>query len=570
MSDDIVDEVESGNGARSTAAPAISRYREALTGVDPHLSDACDLTLQRGANILRDQFPFQKPVFRLDGSIPANIGRYRIARKSDDTAALLFAFDPDDLKEPDLTKDAPAGRLERLHVVYACQSVSPAHWAYPEIIKHQQALQERALTQYTLYQTGPDVWSSDEVGYALYPVKGSDAQGGEPKFSLWMFSNTSNTGEFTQVRERAPATLLENGLHMGSKLGDFSRADAIMALRQDFAHRVRRAAEGRDPVTTGDKLRNPFWLAARSWQHAQHYFASNKPLAIALDGVIATVNLLDGPIGFVKNKLVDLVSYVRQEYADGSRPLEITDSLARIKRTARGFDPVLRDADPAALAGYRLTDANSSRAVPLGEPVTDEIHETFSQRRLLSIMVGTDGAIARLRHNGIVSLRHANGIKVDHAPDGATSYIRYNPDDAVEVCRALRPREANLFTNDRVLRICRRGCETEVQHLTGEQFLAEIQEIQDQFAARKQVDARNRLNGPDVNGLRAEFTGDRRQPIRWRNRLKGAAETALEAGDPADQPLKSSAADPTSPVPQAKAAPANDRGRKPGERGLTG
>lgn len=543
--DDIVDQIEQRQTMLRHDHVGDDRdiYRQALIGFDPHLQDACEQTLEQGANALRGLFPFQKPLFRRDGSIPANIGRYRIAHDGDHTHALLFGFDPEDLKEPDLSKDVPPGRLERLHVVHACQSLSPAQWAYPEIIKHQQALQDRALNEYTLYQTGPDVWRSDQVGYVLYPVDrgnrngGASRAAGEMRYALWMFSDTSNAGEFTRVREQPPASMLAAGLTLGANLGEFSREEAIKAMRQDFAGRVRRSAEGRDPVSAQDKLRNPLWLAVRGWQRTRNYFANTKPAAIALDGLITVVNMLDGPIGFVQNKLVDLASYVRDRYADG-RPLVVTDQLARVKRTARGFDPVLRDVDPKAVAGYRLLDAAASRAVPLGETVIDTIDETFSQRRMLSIMSGTDGAIVRLRHNGIISLRHANGVKVDHAPDGQTSYVRYDPNGAVESCRALRPREAALFEGDRVLKICRQGCDDEFSYLSGADFLKEVQTIQDDFVARKTARRRERerVTGPDANGLRARYTGDPKSPIRWQRveRLKAAANQALGSETSAD------------------------------------
>ncbi len=146
VADDVVDEVEEEAAAakpppeNSPDAPEAT-YREALDGFDPHLRDAKALTLEGGVRIMRDLFPFQKPLFRADGNIPANIGRYRIAKNDDDTAALLFAFDPDDLKEPDLSIDSPPGRLDRIHVVQARKEESPAHWAYPAIVNHQHMLQ---------------------------------------------------------------------------------------------------------------------------------------------------------------------------------------------------------------------------------------------------------------------------------------------------------------------------------------------------------------------------------------------------------------------------------------------
>ncbi|MBV6634199.1 MAG: hypothetical protein KI792_14325 [Alphaproteobacteria bacterium] len=557
--DDILDEIEAAS--EDQAPPATpeedGHYQKALEGFDPHLRDAQAVSLQGGVRVLRDLFPFQKPLFRTDGNIPANIGRYRIAKDDEGTAALLFAFDPDDLKETDLSKDVPAGRLERLHVVAARKEESPAHWAFPEIVRHQHQLQERALTNFTLYQTSTDVWRSDQVGYALYPVEGTK-KGEAPKFNLWMFSNTENAGEFTEISTKGPKNLLEAGLTFGAKLGQFERGEAVKAMQSDFAERVRREAMGDDPVSIKEKGLRPIWLANRAWQKTKRYFRENKPHTIALDALVFTLGVIDGPIGWAKGQVKDFVGKIRDKVAETTSPLDVTDNLAQYKRTAPGFDALLRDVDPEAIKKFRLTDAVESEAVPVGEPVIEEIHEQFSHSRLLGAMVGSDGTIARIRKNGIVSLRHANGVKVDHAPDGQTTYVRYDKEAAVDGARHLRAREVALFSGDRVLKMTGIGEHAEVEPISGGQFLREVEAIQATHDAKaaQEAAAKDPTKRPS-KGPVAEFTGDPKRPIRWRNRTKVAAEKAL-AGGTAPAPVEE-------PHPSSKTAAAadaaNDKGR---------
>lgn len=577
VADDVVDEVEEEAAAakpppeNSPDAPEAT-YREALDGFDPHLRDAKALTLEGGVRIMRDLFPFQKPLFRADGNIPANIGRYRIAKNDDDTAALLFAFDPDDLKEPDLSIDSPPGRLDRIHVVQARKEESPAHWAYPAIVNHQHMLQERALTNFTLYQTSADVWRSDQVGYVLYPLeKPDEAKAGENgdqaeiEYAVWMFSDTENSGEFTDVKTQPPQTLLEAGLTLGAKLGQATRADAVKMIQTDFAKRVRREAIGSDPISTIEKVKNPIWQPARWMQKTQRYFRETKPAAIAMDALIGVVSIIDGPVGIVKGQMVSFANKLRDTYAENTKPLDVTDQLAKHKRTAPGFDALLRDVDPEGIKSFTLTDARTSEAVPQGEPLIEEIHEKFSQKRLLGAMVGSDGAIARIRQNGIVSLRHANGVKVDHAPDGQTTYVRFDPSAKVEDARGLRPREAALFANDRVLKMTGMGDQAEVEEISGHRFLQDIRGIQqahDDKLAEIEA-AKERKKAARDSGLRQEYTGDPKRPIRWRNRLKHAAAQALvEPVEPA------SATHPSSKIAATtEPTPVNDRGGPaPGKR----
>ena len=575
--DDVVDEIEEEAAAAKPPPEhspeiAAATYRQALDGFDPHLRDARALTLEGGVRILRDLFPFQKPLFRADGNIPANIGRYRIAKRDDDTAALLFAFDPDDLKEPDLSVDSPPGRLDRLHVVQARKEESPAHWAYPAIVNHQHMLQERALTNFTLYQTSADVWRSDQVGYVLYPLdsanaahSGKNGQRPETEYAVWMFSDTENRGEFTAVKTQPPQTLLEAGLTLGAKLGQATRADAVKMIQADFAKRVRREAIGSDPISPIEKVRNPIWQPTRWVQKARRYFRETKPAAIAMDALIGVVTIIDGPVGIVKGQMVSFANKLRDTYAENTKPLDITDQLAKHKRTAPGFDALLRDVDPDMIKAFRLTNARESEAVPQGEPVIDEIHERFSQRRLLGAMVGSDGAIVRIRQNGIISLRHANGVKVDHAPDRATSYVRFDPDAKVADARGLRPREAALFTHDRVLKMTGIGEQAKFEAISGHQFLQDIRAIQQAHDDKlAEIEAtKERKKAARDNGLRQEYTGDPKRPFRWRNRLKNAAAQALV--EPPEAPL---ATHPSSKVAAApKPAPVNDRGGPaPGKR----
>ncbi|MEM6902331.1 MAG: hypothetical protein AAF556_03735 [Pseudomonadota bacterium] len=563
--DDILDEIEAAAEEQTppTAAENDDHYQKALDGFDPHLHDARNLSLQAGVRVLRDLFPFQKPLFRADGSIPANIGRYRIAKDDKGTAALLFAFDPEDLKEDDLSKDQPKGRLERLHVISARKEESPAHWAFPEIVKHQHLLQERALTSYTLYQTSKHVWRSDQVGYVMHPVDGTK-EGEEPEFNLWLYSNTENAGEFTEISTSAPNNLLEAGFTFGAKIGTFKRAEAVKAMQGDFAERVRREAMGDDPVSIKEKGLRPIWLATRAWQKTKRYFRENKASTIALDAAVLTLSVIDGPIGYLKGQLKDIVGKIRERVAETTKPLDVTDNLAQYKRTAPGFDAVLRDVDPEAIKGFRLTNAVDSEAVPVGEDVIDEIHERFSQRRLLGAMVGSDGAIARIRKNGIVSLRHANGVKVDHAPDGKTTYVRYDKDAAVDGARHLRAREAALFEGERVLKMTGIGEQAEVEPISGGQFLREVEGIQathDAHAAQEAA-AKDPLKRPSKGPIQT-FTGNPKDPIRWKNRTKAAAERALATG--AEGGAKPEAAV-DEPHPSSKTAPATSPANDPGHQ----
>ena len=573
--DDVIDDIEQEAADKNPPPPPANDdgvYRKALDGFDPHLRDARALTLEGGVRIMRDLFPFQKPLFRADGNIPANIGRYRIAKDDSGHSALLFAFDPDDLKEDDLSVDHPAGRLGRIHVVQARKDESPAHWAYPEIIRHQHLLQERALTNYTLYQTSADVWRSDQVGYVLYPVEeqavGGEAGRGnngkdkdkkaEQQFTLWMFSNTHNSGEFTEVSTKPPANLLEAGMTLGSKIGTFNRQDAVRKIQEDFATRLRREATGDDPVSLIEKGKNPIWLPTRLLQKARKYFKENKPAAIALDALIATVNVIDGPVGLIKGQLLNAVGSIRNSYSENTKPLDVTDQLAKNKRTAPGFDALLRDVDQEALKSYHLTNAHESEAVPVGEEVIEEIHERFSQRRLLGAMVGSDGAIARIRQNGIVSLRHANGVKVDHAPDGETTYVRYDPSAAVPEARMLRSREAALFKGDRVLKMTGIGNNAAVEPISGEQFLSEIKVIQtihDEKMAEEAAEQEKKTLGRD-SGIRAEWHVSGGKPnLRWRNRLKAAADKAISEGEAATAAAEEAQTPhPSSKTPTADAA----------------
>ncbi|MEO0393528.1 MAG: hypothetical protein AAF213_09795, partial [Pseudomonadota bacterium] len=68
IADDLVDEVEEeAAAAKPSDTTSEATYRDALDGFDPHLSDAKALSLEGGVRILRDLFPFQKPLFRADG-----------------------------------------------------------------------------------------------------------------------------------------------------------------------------------------------------------------------------------------------------------------------------------------------------------------------------------------------------------------------------------------------------------------------------------------------------------------------------------------------------------------------
>ncbi|MEO0393404.1 MAG: hypothetical protein AAF213_09165, partial [Pseudomonadota bacterium] len=476
--------------------------------------------------------------------------------------------------------DSPPGRLDRIHVIQARKEESPAHWAYPAIVNHQHMLQERALTNFTLYQTSADVWRSDQVGYVLYPVEkanggantGAAGKKPESEYTLWMFSDTENAGEFTDVKTKPPATLLEAGLTLGSKLGQYNRADAIKMIQTDFAKRVRREAIGSDPISTIEKVKNPIWQPTRWLQKARRYFRETKKAAIAMDALVAVVNIVDGPVGLIKGRLVAAAGALRTVYTENTKPLDVTDQLAKHKRTAPGFDALLRDVDPKAIKGFQLTDAKHSEAVPVGEPLIDEIHEQFSQKRLLGAMVGSDGAIARIRQNGVISLRHANGVKVDHAPDGETTYVRFDPEAKVADARGLRPREAALFTGNRVLKMKGMGALAEVEEISGHQFLQDIRAIQkghDEALAAIEAEKERKKAARD-SGLRQEYTGNRQQPFRWRNRLKGAADQALAQAITADKPGTQPSATighPSSKLPAAPQKPVNDcGGPAPGKR----
>ena len=132
------------------------------------------------------------------------------------------------------------------------------------------------------------LWETDEAGKG---DKSKDKKA-EQQFTLWMFSNTHNSGEFTEISTKPPKNLLEAGMTLGSKIGTFNRQDAVRKIQEDFATRLRREATGDDPVSLIEKGKNPIWLPTRLLQKARKYFKENKPAAIALDALIATVNVL--------------------------------------------------------------------------------------------------------------------------------------------------------------------------------------------------------------------------------------------------------------------------------------
>jgi hypothetical protein len=109
------------------------------------------------------------------------------------------------------------------------------------------------------------------------------------------------------------------------------------------------------------------------------------------------------------------------------------------------------------------------------------------------------------------------------------------------------------------------GDQAEVEEISGHQFLQDIRGIQqahDDKLAEIEA-AKERKKAARDNGMRQEFTGDPKRPIRWRNRLKHAAAQALvEPVEPA------SATHPSAKIaPAAKPEPVNDRGGPaPGKR----